>query len=193
MQYAEEAAAIAGWDSAPIKCARGRGPEQDLETVRLMRKAVGPDFDLMVDAHTWWRMGDRSYSAERWTSWPSPCRLYDPAWLEEPLPPDDHEAYRILKGEGLSAIASGEHEPSEERYLDLILSHSVDYVQMDVCCQGGFDMGRRLFSEIAREGLKFAFHSWGTDLEVMAAAHLGVCWPEPVVEWLEYPVYTSPR
>ena len=29
-----------------------------------MRKAVGPDFDLMIDAHTWWRMGDRSYSAE---------------------------------------------------------------------------------------------------------------------------------
>ena len=35
-----------------------------LESVRLMRKAVGPDFELMVDAHTWWRMGDRSYSAE---------------------------------------------------------------------------------------------------------------------------------
>src|SRR5260370_19992462 len=27
----------------------------------------------------------------------------------------------------------------------------------------------------------------------MAAAHLGVCWQEPVVEWLEYPVYTSSR
>jgi len=54
-------------------------------------------------------------------------------------------------------------------------------------------MGRRLFSEISREGLKFAFHSWGTDLEVLAAAHLGVCWPEAVVEWLEYPVYTSAK
>ena len=28
------------------------GPEQDLETVRLMRQAVGPYFDLMVDAPT---------------------------------------------------------------------------------------------------------------------------------------------
>jgi len=28
------------------------GPEKDLETVRLMRKAAGPDFDLMVDAPT---------------------------------------------------------------------------------------------------------------------------------------------
>ena len=54
-------------------------------------------------------------------------------------------------------------------------------------------MGRRLFGEIARAGLRFAFHSWGTALEVIAAAHLGICWPETVVEWLEYPCYSAPR
>ena len=193
VQYAEEATAIAGLGFSAYKMRPGRGPEQDLESVRLMRKAVGPDFELMVDAHTWWRMGDRSYSAETVDQMAQDLATYDAAWLEEPLPPDDHEAYRVLREKDYLPVASGEHEPNEDRYLDLILSHSVDYVQMDVCCQGGLTMGRRLFSEIAREGLKFAFHSWGTDLEVMAAAHLGVCWPETVVEWLEYPVYTSSK
>ena len=56
--------------------------------------------------------------------------------------------------------------PARRRYLDLILTQAVDYVQMDVCCQGGYAMGRRLFAEIARQGLRFAFHSWGTALEV---------------------------
>jgi L-alanine-DL-glutamate epimerase-like enolase superfamily enzyme len=46
--------------------------------------------------------------------------------------------------------------------------------------------------EIAAGGLKFAFHCWGTALEVIAAAHLGICWPESVVEWLEYPCYSTP-
>jgi hypothetical protein len=50
---------------------------------------------------------------------------------------------------------------------------------------------RRLFPDIARNGLRFAFHSWGTALEVVAAAHLGICWPESVVRWLEYPVYST--
>jgi L-alanine-DL-glutamate epimerase-like enolase superfamily enzyme len=68
----------------------------------------------------------------------------------------------------------------------------VDYVQMDVCCQGGYSLGRRLFAEIARQGLTFAFHSWGTALEVAAAAQLGICWPQLVVEWLEYPCYSAP-
>jgi hypothetical protein len=62
---------------------------------------------------------------------------------------------------------------------------------MDICCQGGYTLGRRLFGEIARQGLRFAFHSWGTALEVVARAHAGICWPESVVEWLEYPVYAG--
>jgi len=191
IRYAEEAAGVAELGFQAYKMRPGRGPEQDLEAVRLMRKAVGPDFELMIDAHTWWRMGDKSYTADTVEQMARDLAGYDAAWLEEPLPPDDHEAYQQLKEKDILPIASGEHEPSEDRYLDLILSNAVDYVQMDVCCQGGFTMGRRIFSEIAREGLKFAFHSWGTGLEVMAAAHLGICWPETVVEWLEYPVYSS--
>src|ERR1044071_4889762 len=64
---------------------------------------------------------------------------------------------------------------------------------MEVCCQGGCGLGRRLWAEIARMELRFAFHSWGTALEVVAAAHIGICWPETVVEWLEYPCYSTPE
>jgi len=169
-----------------------QGPEKDLETLRLMRNAVGPDFDLMVDGHTWWRMGDRNYDLESVERLAREMVTFNIAWLEEPLPPQDHAAYLRLKEKDLVPLACGEHEPSEEGYLDLILNRSVDYVQMDVCCQGGYSMGRKLFPEIARHGLKFAFHSLGTALEMVAAAHLGICWPQIVVEWLEYPCYSSP-
>ena len=190
--YAAEAAAVAALGFRAYKMRPALGPERDLEAVLLMRQAVGPDFDLMVDAHTWWRMGDRSYDATVVERLAEGMAEHNIAWLEEPMPPDDHEAYLRLKEKDLVPLASGEHEPDELRYLDLILTGSVDYVQMDVCCQGGYAMARRLFSEIARGGLRFAFHSWGTDLEVMAAAQLGICWPDMVVEWLEYPCYATP-
>ena len=190
--YAAEAAAIADLGFRGYKMRPALGPEEDLRTVKLMREAVGSVFDLMVDAHAWWRMGDRSYSLETVEELAGAMAEHEIAWLEEPLPPDDHEAYLRLKEQDLVPLASGEHEPSEARFLDLILTRAVDYAQMDVCCQGGYAMGRRLFGEIAREGLRFAFHSWGTALEVIAAAQLGVCWPETVVEWLEYPCYAAP-
>lgn len=190
-QYAEEAAAIADMGFRAYKMRSGIGPDQDLEAVRLMREAVGPDFDLMVDAHTWWRMGDHSYGPNEVRRMARELGEWNVAWLEEPLPPHDHAAYQRLKALGHLPIASGEHEPDEAGFLDLIATGCVDYVQMDVLCQGGYPGARRLFPEIARADLKFAFHSWGTALEVIAAAQLGICWPESVVEWLEYPCYST--
>jgi L-alanine-DL-glutamate epimerase-like enolase superfamily enzyme len=191
-KYAEEAAAIAELGFRAYKMRPALGPEEDVRTVRLMREATSQSFDLMIDAHTWWRMGNRSYDYATVQRIAEEIADYEIAWLEEPMPPDDHESYRRLKDANLVPLASGEHEPNELRYMDLILTGSVDYVQMDVVCQGGYPTARRLMPEIASAGLKFAFHSFGTALEVVAAAHLGICWPDTVVEWLEYPCYSTP-
>jgi L-alanine-DL-glutamate epimerase-like enolase superfamily enzyme len=190
--YADEAATIAAMGFTAYKMRPALGPEADLETVRLMRQAVGPDVGLMIDAHSWWRMGDRSYSPATVAQLALEMASYQLTWLEEPLPPEDHAAYRDLRAQNILPIATGEHEHDEAGFLDLIDTSAADYLQMDVCCQGGFAMGQRVFAAVQRAGLRFAFHSWGTALEVLAAAHLGVCWPADVVEWLEYPVYARP-
>jgi L-alanine-DL-glutamate epimerase-like enolase superfamily enzyme len=190
-KYAEEAAAIVAMGFSGYKMRPALGPEDDLKTLELMRKAVGPDIGLMIDAHTWWRMGDKSYSLETITTLAGEMAKYRPAWLEEPLPPEDHESYATLRKSSKVPIASGEHEQTYEGFHDMIFKGAVDYVQMDICCQGGFEMGRKVFESTAAAGLTFAFHSWGTMLEVLAAAHFGICWPESVVEWLEYPCYSN--
>jgi L-alanine-DL-glutamate epimerase-like enolase superfamily enzyme len=190
-RYAQEAAAICGMGFTAYKMRPALGPNQDLETVRLMRQAVGPEVGLMIDAHSWWRMGDRNYSFETVADLAREMAQFSPTWLEEPLPPHDHAAYRKLRSHKAVPIASGEHEPDEAGFQDLMDSGAADYIQMDVCCQGGFAMGRRVFQAVAARGLRFAFHSWGTALEVLAAAQLGICWPAEVVEWLEYPCYSN--
>ena len=190
-KYGAEAAAIQGMGFTAYKMRPALGPDKDLETVKLMREATGPDFGLMIDAHTWWRMGDRSYSAETITELAKKIAPYKPTWLEEPLPPDDHDAYRKITAQNILPIATGEHEQEESGFDDLMDTKAANYIQMDVCCQGGFAMGNRVFEGVAKHGLRFAFHSWGTALEVLAAAHLGICWSEKVVEWLEYPCYSS--
>lgn len=191
--YAREAVQTRELGFSAYKMRPAAGPDKDLETIARMRDAAGPDFGLMVDAHTWWRMGDRSYSPETVHGLAAGFAKFDVMWLEEPLPPADHGAYKTLRDAELVPIAGGEHEPDEAGFLDLIQHACVDTVQMDVVCQGGYAMGRRLFSAIARENLSFAFHSWGTALELAAAAQIGVCWPETVVSWLEYPLYSGAK
>jgi L-alanine-DL-glutamate epimerase-like enolase superfamily enzyme len=190
-RYAAEAAAVKAIGFPAYKYRPALGPEEDLRTLELMRRATGPGFGLMVDAHSWWRMGDRSYSFDTVASLARSMAPLRPTWLEEPLPPEDHAAYRRLKALGHVPVATGEHEPDEAGFSDLLDSRAADYVQMDVCCQGGFAMGRRVAEGVRRQKLRFAFHSWGTTLEVLAAAHFGVCFPEDVVEWLEYPCYAN--
>lgn len=189
-EYAAEARAVIDMGFGAYKMRPGMGPQKDYETVALMREAVGPDAGLMIDAHTWWRMGDNSYSFETIANLAHDMAKYNPLWLEEPLPPDDHDAYRELRAQSKVKLASGEHEPDDTGFEDLINSRAVDYVQMDILCQGGISSARRIFEGVRKKGLRFAFHSWGTALEVLAAAQLGVCWPEDVVEWLEYPCYS---
>jgi L-alanine-DL-glutamate epimerase-like enolase superfamily enzyme len=190
--YAREADIIAKMGFSAYKMRPALGPEQDLKTVELMRKTVGPNVGLMVDAHSWWRMGDKSYSPETVTNLAREMAKYKITWLEEPMPPDDHDAYRKLRAQKIVPVATGEHEQEEDGFYDLIDTGAADYIQMDVCCQGGFAMGQRVFARTQQKNLRFAFHSWGTALEVLAAAHLGICWPANVVEWLEYPIYTKP-
>jgi L-alanine-DL-glutamate epimerase-like enolase superfamily enzyme len=191
-KYATEAAAIQAMGFSAYKMRPGMGPESDLKTVELMRKATGAGFQLMIDAHTWWRMGNKNYSENQIHDLAAAFRQYNPYWLEEPLPPDDHIAYKKLKDRNFVSIATGEHEQEFEGFEDLVHRNAADFLQMDVCCQGGFDMGLKVIDLAASKGMKFAFHSWGTTLEVLAAAHLGICRSESVVEWLEYPCYSAP-
>jgi len=190
-KYAEEANAIMEMGFLGYKMRPALGPEEDLRTVKLMREATSPDMAIMVDAHTWWRMGNKSYTDATIHDLAKSMAAFSPYWLEEPLPPEDHPAYKNLRDLHVLPIASGEHEQELAGFEDLANTGAVDFLQMDVCCQGGFDMGLKVFDLAAANKMRFAFHSWGTALEVLAAAHLGVCREEAIVEWLEYPCYSS--
>ena len=189
--YAEEAAAVQALGFPAYKLRPAAGPAGDLLIAEAVRRVTGPEFGMMLDCHGWWRMGDRSYSLGTIESLCRDLAPTDPYWVEEPLPPDDHRAYKALNASQPIPLASGEHEPDEVSFRDLIESGGVDFVQMDVCCQGGFAMAQRVFAAAKQKGIRFAFHSWGTLLEVIAAAQLGVCWDEDVVEWLEFPLHSN--
>ena len=189
--FAEEASAIQAMGFPAYKMRPALGPERDLETVKLMRAATTPDFGLMIDAHSWWRMGNRSYDLKTIKELAQQMSEYQPTWLEEPIIPHQHDDYVDLIKTGFVPVASGEHEQEESGFLDLIERDAVDFIQMDVCCQGGIAMGKRVMEAAQNRNIRFAFHSWGNDLEVLAAAQLGICWPESTVEWLEYPCYAN--
>lgn len=188
---AEEAVAVKNMGFEGFKMRLAGGPPADLEAVAAVRRATGPDFNIMVEAHSWWRLGEHSYTYEMVSSLAQRMMPHRLTWLEEPFRPENRDAYARLKLEGTVPIAAGESESDMDGFMTLLGNNLVDYLQADVSYQGGYRFCNDVINATASHGKRFAFHNIGTDLETLIQAHLGVCFSEDVVPWLEHPLYVE--
>lgn len=188
-EYAAEAAAVceAGYDAYKYRPALG--PGEDVRTVELMREALGPDVGICMDAHAWWRMGDKSYAADTIEEVARAVSDLGVTWLEEPLPVEDRLAYAAFRKKGIVPLAAGEHEHDTDGFRELLEGECVDFTQADVSHHGGFSGLREILSLCEKSNIAFAFHNWGTALETVADALIGSCFPRDTAAWLEYPEY----
>lgn len=113
-----------------IKVKVGMGVEQDRENLKAIRKAVGGDVELMVDANS-------AYNFTQALKLGRTLESLDVIWFEEPVPPYDLEGYRQLKKKLNIPICAGESHFTRYDFRDLIVSESIDIVQPDIARAGG--------------------------------------------------------
>jgi D-galactarolactone cycloisomerase len=88
-RFAEESRKIAAGGFKSIKMKIGLGPRQDAKLVEAVRKAVGPEIQLMVDAN-------HCYTAREAIPLGRELERLDVFWFEEPVAPEDYQGYRDL-------------------------------------------------------------------------------------------------
>jgi L-alanine-DL-glutamate epimerase-like enolase superfamily enzyme len=103
---------------------------EDVERVKVVREAIGPDVKLMVDANCAYRVYEAIQLARR-------VEAYDPFWFEEPIAPDDYEGHRRLVEATTVPIATGENEYTRYGFRDLITQGSVAILNADAKILGG--------------------------------------------------------
>jgi L-alanine-DL-glutamate epimerase-like enolase superfamily enzyme len=120
-----------GFDAIKLKLGRP-DPREDYERVGAVRKALGPNIDLMTDVNCVWTLP----IAKRWGG-----RLadHDVFWLEEPLHPFDVKAHAELARSIPIPIAVGETVYTKYAFRDYIEAGAVDYVQADATKLSGID------------------------------------------------------
>lgn len=104
---------------------------EDEARVRALRKAVGDDIGIMVDANKVFTRVQAAELARR-------LEPYNIAWFEEPLLHNDVAALAELRTRTRIPIAAGQQEGMKWRHRDLILGNAVDVLQTDVALVGGF-------------------------------------------------------
>ena len=161
-----------------IKLKVGQPDRQlDIRRVEAVRKHLGDDVPLMVDANQQW---DRP-TAQRM------CRIfeqYNLVWIEEPLDAYDHEGHAALAASFDTPIATGEMLTSAAEHFDLIRHRGADYIQPDAPRVGGITPFLKILGQAEQAGAMLAPH-FAMELHV----HLAAAYPtEPWVEhfdWLE--------
>jgi L-alanine-DL-glutamate epimerase-like enolase superfamily enzyme len=137
-----------------------------VETIAATRKAVGPDFAIMVDvAYAW---DSPAHALEIVESWAE----YDVFFVETPLWADDLAAYAELSRRSPIPVAAGEWLATRFEFLDLMDRGGVQVVQPDVGRVGGLTEARRVCGLAAERGRLVVPHGWKTGITVAATAHL---------------------
>jgi len=149
----------------------------DIRRVEAVRKHLGDDMPLMVDANQQW---DRP-TAQRM------CRVFEDfnlVWIEEPLDAYDHEGHAALAAAFDTPIATGEMLTSAAEHADLIRHRAADVLMPDAPRVGGITPFLKIAAQAEGAGLMLAPH-FAMELHV----HLAAAYPsEPWVEhfdWLE--------
>ena len=108
----------------------GASINEDVERVKTVRAAIGPDVKLMVDANCAYRYYQAIQIARR-------IEEYDVYWLEEPVLPDDYDGHRKIAEATSIPIATGENEYTRYGFRDLILQGRPAILNADAMILGG--------------------------------------------------------
>jgi L-alanine-DL-glutamate epimerase-like enolase superfamily enzyme len=139
-----------GFRAIKIKVGRPN-PEEDMERVRAVRKAVGDQITLMVDANMAWSL-DRAIRMAR------AMEPYDIFWLEEPTIPDDVPGHvRIARSTSIP-IAAGENLYSKHEFLRYMESGAVAFPEPDVVRVGGITEWIKIAALAAAHNLPVTSH-----------------------------------
>jgi L-alanine-DL-glutamate epimerase-like enolase superfamily enzyme len=158
-------------------------PHVSAARVRAARKALGPDVELMVDAHGTYTVAD----AKRFIRLVADCDL---AWFEEPVIADDKPGMAEVRAAGNVPIATGESEATRFAFRDLALLKSADIFQPDPAFCGGITEAMRIGTIASAFNLRFAPHLWAGAPCFFSGLH--ICAASPASFVIEYSLGANP-
>jgi L-fuconate dehydratase len=151
-----EEALAQGWTHFKLKV--GANLEDDIRRARLMRRLIGPECTLVLDANQVWEI----QQAIEWTR-----QLADvhPLWIEEPTSPDDalgHAA--IARAVAPVKVASGEMIHNRVMFKQFLQVNALGVCQIDACRVGGVNEVLAILLLAAKFGVPVCPHAGGVGL-----------------------------
>jgi D-galactarolactone cycloisomerase len=182
----EEALVYASQGFQSMKMKIGLGSmKKDLYRIEQVKKAIGDDIKLMVDAnHCYTKSAAKILGQEL-----GRMGIY---WFEEPISPEDLDGYAELTAQLDVPIAGGENEFTRYPFREIIKRKAMDIVQPDVCAAGGITECKKIAALAYADWIQCVPHAWGSIIGLTATIHFIASLPDcppclvPVAPMLEF-------
>jgi L-fuconate dehydratase len=147
-----------GFDCFKMKV--GPDLQHDLERLAFIRKAIGNEAKLMLDANQIWGVDEAiNYMRE--------LAHFRPTWIEEPTARDDVLGYVKIARELAKydiGVATGEQVPSPVIFKQLLTSGAISYCQIDATRLAGVNDVLAVILIAAKYGIPVCPHGGGIGL-----------------------------
>ncbi len=148
-----------------------------------IRAQIGPEVELLHDVHE--RL--EPIQAVRLAKELEPYRLF---FLEDPLPPEQPEWFRMIRQQSATPIAMGELFNHPLEWIPLVTNRLIDFIRVHISQVGGITMAKKMAAMCELFGVRTAWHGPGDVSPVGHAAnlHLDLSCPNfGVQEWSGFP------
>ena len=176
-----------GWKAIKLR-AHYPSMKDDVRLVEEVRKAVGDDFSIMVDANKA-ILDAGAQKGVRWdfTRAVQTALAYEKlgvAWLEEPLERYDYEHLSELKRRVSMKLAGGEGNHGIHEFRDLLERGCYDIVQPEILIEGPAHLRQVAVMAQTMDAMCMP-HQGDSRLGTICDLHLVASWPERVAPYLE--------
>jgi L-alanine-DL-glutamate epimerase-like enolase superfamily enzyme len=159
-----------------------RGPEIDhkVEIVKQVCETVGDRADVAFDCHWSFTSGSAKRLARE-------LEEYDVWWLEDPIPPENHDVQQKVTESTTTPIAVGENVYRKFGQRTLLQPQAVDIIAPDLPRVGGMRETRKIADLADMYYIPVAMHNVSSPIGTMASAQVAAAIPNSLaVEYHSY-------
>jgi L-alanine-DL-glutamate epimerase-like enolase superfamily enzyme len=145
----------------------GYDTERDIDFVRKLRSAVGPNAWIMIDRGQSlnWTLDETIRRVIAWQE-------VGLKWIEEPFEPHEFDNFRKLRAQVKCMIAGGEREWDYRGYSEVIDSGTLDVIGCDVGRVEGITGALAIIKLVEAAGVWFNSHAWSSAINTAASIAL---------------------
>jgi galactonate dehydratase len=135
-----------------------------------LREAVGPDVELMIDAHGNFDVPTAIELCNR-------MKPYNLTWFEEPTQPESIDALRQVRANTDIPLCTGERKYTRWDFVPILTEGLVNFIMPDICWTGGISEMRKIAILAESFYVPVSPHDASGPFNVLTGAHTMITVP----------------